>query len=142
MRIIHQANNVHILSWDRGEEVLLGLREYLTSHNIRAGHFTGLGAADSLEIAFYNLATKEYERRKTSYDVEILSLVGNVALMEGTPIIHMHGTFAKRDYSAFGGHVFSITAAGACEIHLTELGGLMQREYDEATGLNLLCGME
>ncbi len=109
------------------------------SHNIRAGHFTGLGAAESLEIAFYNLATKEYERRKTNYDVEILSLVGNVAMMEGVPIIHMHGTFGKRDFSAFGGHVFSIVAAGACEIHLMALDGIMQREYDEAAGLNLLC---
>ena len=141
MRVIHQSNNTHVLAWDRGGEVLLGFREYLARQNIRAGHLTGLGAAESLEIAFYNLATKEYERRKTNYDVEILSLVGNVALMEGAPVIHMHGTFGKRDFLAFGGHIFSIVAAGACEIHLTELDGIMQREYDESTGLNLLCGM-
>ncbi|MBI2096631.1 MAG: DNA-binding protein [Candidatus Sungbacteria bacterium] len=141
MRVIHQANNTHVLAWNRGEEVLSGLREYLVSENIRAGHLAGLGAAESLEIAFYNLETKEYEKRATNYDVEILSLVGNVAMLEGQPIIHLHGVFAKRDFSAFGGHIFRIVVAGACEIHLTVLDGLMQREYDEATGLNLLCGV-
>jgi len=119
MRVIHQSNNTHVLAWDRGEEVLLGFREYLARQNIRAGHLTGLGAAESLEIAFYNLATKEYERRKTNYDVEILSLVGNVALMEGAPVIHMHGTFGKRDFLAFGGHIFSIVAAASCSASTT-----------------------
>ena len=93
MEIVHEADNAYILSWKRGEEVLLGFREFLARENIRAGHFMGLGAAESLEIAFYNLVTKQYEKKRTNYDVEILSLTGNVAMMEGKPLIHMHGVF-------------------------------------------------
>lgn len=139
MEIIHQASNTHIVTVRRGEEVLRSLLIYLKENNIRAGHFTGLGAAESLEIAFYNLETKEYEKKKTNFDVEILSLVGNVSLIEGEPIIHAHGVFGKRDFSAFGGHVFELVVGGTCELHLTELDGFMTREYDEATGLRLLC---
>ena len=139
MRVVHFANNTYILAFQRGEEVLGALRQFLAEKNIRAGHLTGLGAAEALEIAFYDLEGKEYEKRRTSYDVEILSLVGNVAMMDGNPILHIHGTFGKRDFSAFGGHVFSITTGASCELHLTVMDGLMKREYDEATGLNLLC---
>jgi len=142
MQIAHIGTNAYVITWSRGEEVLTSLREFLASKNIRAGHFTGLGAAESLEFGFYNLETKEYEQRRTNYDVEILSLTGNVAMMDGNYIVHMHGVFGKRDFSAFGGHVFSIQVSGACELHLTVLDGLMDRAYDEATGLNLLCGMQ
>lgn len=138
MKVIHHSDNSYVLSFQRGEEVLSLLREFLEHENIRASHCTGLGAAESIEIAFYNLATKEYERKIANYDVEILSLTGNTAMMDSKPVIHMHGTFGKRDFSAFGGHVFRIVVSGACEIHLTQLEGFMKREHDEGTGLNLL----
>lgn len=139
MHVVHESGATSILGFKRGEEVTSGLREFLKARNIRAGHFSGLGAAESLEIAFYSLLTKEYERKAANYDVEILSLLGNVAMMDGEPIIHMHGVFGKRDYSAFGGHVFKIIVSGSCEIHLTALDGFMKREPDESTGLNVLC---
>jgi predicted DNA-binding protein with PD1-like motif len=139
METLHHSGDTYILSFKRGEEVLESLREFLDAENIRAAHFTGLGAAESIEIAFYNLTSKEYEKKAANYDVEILSLTGNAALMEGRPIVHMHGVFGKRDFSAFGGHVFKIIVSGACELHVTALDGMMLRERDEETGLNLLC---
>lgn len=139
MYLAHESGSTHILGFKRGEEVISGLREFLKQRNIRAGHFTGLGAAESLEIAFYNLSAKEYERKVANYDVEILNLMGNTAMSDGEPIIHAHGVFGKRDFSAFGGHVFKIIVSGSCEIHLAALEGFMKREPDEATGLNLLC---
>lgn len=142
MEIIHEAGESYILAFRRGEEVVTAFRQFLVEKNIRASHFTGLGAAETLEIGFYDLESKEYEKRRTNYDVEILSLVGNTALLDGNPTIHMHGTFGKRDFSAFGGHVFSIKVSGACEIHLTVLPGLMRRSYDETTGLNLLSSVD
>ncbi|MBI3627666.1 MAG: DNA-binding protein [Candidatus Sungbacteria bacterium] len=142
MKVIHESENSYILAWFRGEEVISSLSEFLERENIRASHFSGLGAAESLEIAFYNLDAKEYEKKSANYDVEILSLVGNSAMMDGRPIVHMHGVFAKRDFSAFGGHVFSIHVSGACELHVTRMSGIMKREYDEASGLNLLCELD
>lgn len=138
MEIIRDEPATIILKWKKGEEVISSFLKFLEERNIRAGHFTGLGAAESLELGYYNLATREYERKVANYDVEILSLTGNVAVMNGATIIHMHGVFGKRDFSAFGGHVFKLVVAGTCEIHLTPLSGFMKREYDEETGLNLL----
>ena len=139
MIVVHQENNVYILNIERGEELLSSLREFLKKENIKAGYFTGLGAAGVLDLAYYNLATKKFERHAIKEDVEILSLIGNIAMLKDETIIHTHGTFGRKDLSVFGGHIFSLHVSGACEIHLTKLSGEMTRACDETTGLNLLC---
>lgn len=139
MIVAYQENNTYILNLSRGEEFFETFRAFLQKENIKAGYFTGLGAAGALDIAYYNLATKKFERHTIEEDVEILSLVGNIAMLKDDTVIHMHGTFGRKDLSMFGGHLFSLRVSGACEIHLIKLTGTMSRAYDEATGLNLLC---
>ena len=139
MIIACHEKDTYVLNIERGEELFSSLRQFLDKEYIMAGYFTGLGAAGELDIAYYDLATKKFERHVIKEDVEILSLVGNIARLGDETIIHVHGTFGKRDLSVFGGHLFSLQVSGACEIHLTKLSKTMSRAYDGATGLNLLC---
>ncbi len=139
MKIAYQKDNTYILNVLRGEEVVSILKTFLIEKNLRAAHFTGLGAADVLDIAYYHLPSKKFERHEIKEEVEILSLVGNVGVLGDETIIHAHGVFGRRDLSTFGGHIFSLRVSGACEIHLTVLNGEITRAYDEATGLNLFC---
>ena len=141
MIVVHQENNVYILNIEGGEELLSSLRAFLEKENIKAGYFSGLGAAGALDIAYYNLESKKFERHTIKEDVEILSLIGNIAMLKDKTIIHTHGTFGRKDLSVFGGHIFSLHVSGACEIHLTKLSGEMTRAYNETTGLNLLCAV-
>ncbi|MCA9354326.1 MAG: DUF296 domain-containing protein [Candidatus Kaiserbacteria bacterium] len=140
MQIVHQQDNVYTLSFSRGEEVMSVIADHCKKHNITAAHLTGLGAADQLDIAYYNLATKEYERHTIDEEVEVLSLIGNIgAKDDGQIIMHIHGTFGRKDLSVFGGHLFSMQISGAGEIHFTVFDGTINRSFDEATGLNLMC---
>jgi len=141
MIIAHQEKDTCILNLERGEELLSSLREFLEKENIKAGYFTGLGATGVLDLAYYNLTTKKFERHTIKEDVEILSLIGNITMLKDEIIIHTHGTFGRKDLSVFGGHIFSLRVSGACEIHFTKLSGEMTRAYDETTGLNLLCSI-
>jgi predicted DNA-binding protein with PD1-like motif len=141
MTTAYHKDNTYILNLARGEEFLMELRKFLEQEQINAGYLTGLGAAGVLDIAYYNLAEKKFERHTIQEHVEILSLVGNIALLKDERIIHAHGTFGRRNLSTFGGHIFSLSVSGACEIHLTKLPGVMSRAHDETTGLNLLCPM-
>lgn len=141
MIIVHHEKDTYILNVERGEELISTLRGFLKKESIRAGYFTGLGTAGELDLAYYNFTTKEFERHAIKEDVEILSLTGNIAILKNERIIHIHGTFGRKDLSVLGGHIFSLLVSGACEIHLTKLSGEMTRAYDEATGLNLLCSI-
>jgi len=88
MIVVHQENNVYILNIERGEELLSSLRAFLEKENIKAGYFSGLGAAGALDIAYYNLESKKFERHTIKEDVEILSLTGNIAMLKDERIIH------------------------------------------------------
>src|SRR4051812_26942672 len=121
MKLIIGEGDRYVLNAERGEELVGALLTFVGEREIAAATLTGLGAADNLELAYYNLAAKSYERHMIDEEVEILSLVSNLAELDGEKIFHIHGTFGKRDLSTFGGHVFSLRVSGACEIHLTAL---------------------
>jgi predicted DNA-binding protein with PD1-like motif len=141
MPITHSENNSYTLNFQRGDEVISKLKEFLNSKNIKAGHISGLGAASRLVIAYYNLNTREYEKKEFAEEVEILSLNGNVGVKDGEIIVHMHGVFGRRDFTTFGGHIFEIVISGAGEIHLNAFSGEINRKYDDSTGLNLMCSI-
>ena len=140
MDIIHTHNTTYTLNFAPGDEVLQGLRDFAVEHGIRAAHLTGLGAAREVDVAYYNLDTKEYERTTITEDVEIISLNGNIGIgPKNATIVHLHGMFGRRDLSTFGGHIFSLTVSGAGELHVTAMPGTIHRAYDEVTGLTLMC---
>lgn len=140
MKLIHTQDNFYTLNFQKGDEVMSGLADFLKENNIKAGHISGLGAASHLEIAYYNLETKEYERKQFTEDVEILSLNGNIGVKEGGElVVHMHGTFGRNDFSVFGGHIFEMVISGAGEIQIAAFFGEINRAYDEESGLTLMC---
>jgi predicted DNA-binding protein with PD1-like motif len=142
MKIIHKQDNFYTLFFKRGEEVFSGLKTFLEEDNIQAAHISGLGAADELDIAYYNIKTKEYERHEMQEEVEILSLNGNVGIKEDDEtVIHLHGVFGRKDLSTFGGHIFKLKISGAGEIHLRVFDGTINRAYDEETGLTTMCNV-
>lgn len=142
MRIAHKQEGYITLNFEQGDKVLSGLQDYLAKENIDAAHIAGLGAASQVELAYYNLETKAYERKLFTEDLEILNLNGNVGIKEdGARVVHMHGTFGRRDFSVIGGHIFEMEISGAGEIHITVLEGCISRAYDAETGLTLMCDL-
>ncbi len=138
MKIIVKENNNYLLRFDRGEELIGVLKQFCQSEKISAGFISALGACSELKMAFYNLETKQYEEKEFKEDLEITNLSGNIANLEKDLILHIHGTFADREFKAFGGHVMSLTVGGTCEVHLTKFVGPMNRSLDASTGLKLL----
>lgn len=141
MKIIHTSDTFSTLNFEPGDHIMAGLYDFFADEDVYAGHISGLGAASSIEIAYYNLDTKEYERSTFTENLEILSLNGNVGVKEdGERVVHVHGTFGRRDFSVLGGHVFEIVVSGAGELHLHTFPGKIHRAYDKKTGLTLMCG--
>lgn len=138
MTEINDQNNTVLLRFDKGEEVLTKLQEYCDENKIVAGSFHALGAAGEVVLSYYNLDKKIYEDTTLSEDVEIASMIGNIAVMNDTYIIHSHGVFGRRDFSTVGGHIKSLVVSATCEVTLTVFDKEMKRAFNEETGLNLL----
>lgn len=140
MQVIHTENGIYTLSFAKGERVVDSLETFLRQEGIEAGHISGLGAVSEIEIGCYVPETKEYDRKTFAEDFEVLSINGNVGLKNnGEVMAHVHGTFAKRDFTVLGGHIFEMVISGAGELHLHTFSGQIIRAHDEETGLPLMC---
>lgn len=137
---IHEHEGRYTLNVQPDEDIVAELKRFAQARNITAAHISGLGAAGEVDLAYYNLETKEYERTKIVEDLEICSLNGNIGVnIEGETIVHLHGVFGRQDRTTYGGHIFECIVSGAGEIHLVAMPGTINRAYDEGTGLTLMC---
>lgn len=140
MHVITHNAATYLLRFDKDEELTAAITAFCKTKNIHAGSFFALGAAGELVLSYYNLTTKAYEDKEIHEDVEIISILGNIALLDKKHMIHMHGSFSKRDFSVLAGHIKKLVVSATCEVTLHVFTGKIERAYDESTGLNLLCG--
>jgi hypothetical protein len=70
--------------------------------------------------------------------VELLSLIGDVALAEGKPQVHAHLVVGRRDGTAHGGHLLKAVVRPTCELILTENPQHLEKRFDPESGLALI----
>ena len=121
--------------FDPGEEVMAGLREFAREANLTASHFTAIGAFSGLVLGFFDPDTKQYHKTPLREQVDVLSLLGNVAVHQDRPKVHAHVVVGKRDGTAHGGHLVEAHVRPTLEVIVTEAPKHLWRETDEATGL-------
>jgi len=73
-----------------GEEVAAGLLAFAREANLAAAHFTAIGAFSDVVLGFFDPDRKEYLRTPVREQVEVVSLVGNVAQFNREPKVHAH----------------------------------------------------
>jgi predicted DNA-binding protein with PD1-like motif len=137
-RIETGAEPVHVLVFDPGDDVSAGLLNYAKEQNLTAARFTGIGALSQVTLGFFDLETKDYLKNEIREQVELLSLVGNIAEYDGKPKVHAHVVVGKRDGTAYGGHLLKGTVRPTLEVTLIAEPAHLKRKTDPATGLALL----
>ncbi|MFN7088430.1 MAG: PPC domain-containing DNA-binding protein [Candidatus Paceibacteria bacterium] len=137
MKMIFKNKDVYIIRLDRGEKFLEKMRMIAKKVKMPGAWFWGIGAAEMLNIAFYDLKLKKYVTKQYRGVFEILNITGNISKKGKEYFIHAHGTFSRPNYSTIGGHIVDFRVGGTCEIYIAKLGSL-KRGFDAKTGLNLL----
>lgn len=127
------------LVFDSGDEVLSGLGGFARERRISAAAFTGIGAFSGLVLGYFDWQKKEYRRIPIAEQVEVVSLLGNIACGEdGKPTLHPHIVVAKADGSAHGGHLLEGRVRPTLELVVTEAPAHLQRRHDPQSGLALI----
>jgi uncharacterized protein len=126
------------LVFDTGEEPMGLLARFAQEHNIEAAHFTAIGAFSEVVVAYFDWEKKDYLRIPIREQVEVLALVGDVAVSESKPKIHAHVVLGKRDATAHGGHLMEARVRPTLEVILTESASTLARRHDPASGLALI----
>jgi predicted DNA-binding protein with PD1-like motif len=121
-----------------GDEAVAALTAFAAEHGIESGSFTALGAFSEARVAWFNLDTREYEEIAVPEQVEVLSLVGDLALRDGAPFVHAHAVLGRRDGSLVGGHLLAGTVRPTLELFLDVYPEPLRRRRDERSGLALI----
>ncbi|HJQ28832.1 MAG TPA: PPC domain-containing DNA-binding protein [Rubrobacter sp.] len=127
------------LVFETGEEVVSGLTEFAAKHGLDAASFTAIGAFGAATLGYFDMEEKEYERIPVHEQVEVLSLVGNIARdQDGEPKVHAHVVLGRSDGTTRGGHLLEGRVRPTLEVVLTETPEHLRRKTDEETGLPLI----
>ena len=95
---------------------------------------------EDVEIGYYDLEKRQYVFRQEQGPFEVTNLDGNVTELNEMPLIHAHAVLARCDdtLACIGGHIRRAVVAVTLELCLRQISQPLLREYDEATGLNLI----
>jgi predicted DNA-binding protein with PD1-like motif len=126
------------LIFDKGDEFIAALTEFAKSHKIGGSHFTAIGAFSDVTLGYFDRQRKKYKEIPIEDQVEVLSLVGDIALKDGVPQIHAHVVVGMSEGTARGGHILAAHVWPTLEVVLSESPRHLCRKVDAETGLALI----
>src|SRR5437763_15498131 len=68
-----------ILVFDEGDEVISTLESFARAQALRAAHFQAIGAFREATLGFFEWSSKTYEQIPVREQVEVVSLLGDIA---------------------------------------------------------------
>lgn len=140
-RLLHEAGGQRIFSivLAQGEEVMQALGDFVSRKKIAAAQISAIGAFSQAVLGYFDWSEKDYIKIPVDEQVEVASLLGDVALGEdGKPTLHMHCVLSLRDGTARAGHLLSGQARPTLEVILTESPAHLRKRHDPKSGLALI----
>jgi uncharacterized protein len=128
-----------ILVFDKNDEVMSELSAFARAQSLSAAHFTGIGAFRDVMLGYFERERKRYRKIPVREQVEVLSLIGDVALDGADPKIHAHVVVGKSDGTAHGGHLLEARVWPTLEVVLAESPRHLRKRIDPETGLALIA---
>ncbi len=122
----------------KGDEAKSGLERFARDKRITGAALTGIGALREGILAYFDPDELDYLELPVTEQVEVLSLVGNVTLEGGEPVVHAHVVVGKRDGSTAGGRLKAGTVWPTLEVIIEETPRHLRRRYDRETGLSVI----
>ncbi|MET3036658.1 PPC domain-containing DNA-binding protein [Chryseobacterium sp. NRRL B-14859] len=132
-----KAESIYIVSVENGSRIVETLTDFVKNQNILAGEVTGIGAVREATLRFFNPSTKNYADKTFKEQMEVTNISGNVSETEGKPLLHLHITLGREDYTALAGHLLDATVQGAAEFIFYPLNTRVIKVKNEDIGINL-----
>ena len=123
---------------DRGDEVMAALQRFAVEHELTASRLTAIGALESATLGYFDWERKVYERIPVNEQVEVLSLVGDIALDGAKPKVHAHVVLGRRDGSTIGGHLLEARVRPTLEVMVIDSPEYLRRVCDPVSGIALI----
>lgn len=122
---------------DRGDTLPDALADAVRQAGISCAWIRGIGALSDVELGYFDIGTRQYQRRTFEGSFELVSLQGDLAWSDNAPILHLHAAIAGPDLQLMGGHLFGATVSVTGEVLILPLDARIERTADAWSGLKL-----
>jgi len=135
---VNGGQRTYAVIFSKGDEAFSGLSDFARQYNITAARFTAIGALSSAKLAWFSPTRKMYKQNSIDTQVEVVSMIGDIALYNGKPVVHTHMVVGFPDGSTRGGHVIEAWVNPTLEVMVTVEPNAMHKRLDPETGLTLM----
>lgn len=127
-----------VVVMDKDDEAFDQLTRFAADHEISGAGLTAVGAARAATLGYFDPEITDYRSTEFDEQMEVLSLVGDIAVKDGKPAVHAHLVLGRRDSSAIGGHLQRLMVWPTLEVVVTETPAHLRKTVDPETGLALI----
>ena len=124
---------------DTGDEAVAELGKFIRDNEVEAASLTAIGAFHRAVLGYFDWQSKQYNKIAVEEQVEVLSLLGDVAVAEAGPTLHVHAVLGKADGSVVGGHLLEGHVRPTLEVILIQPPSYLRKRRDPTTGLALIA---
>jgi uncharacterized protein len=124
---------------DTGDEVVHDLGKFVREQEVEAASVTGIGAFRRALLGYFQWDTKQYKHIAVEEQVEVLSILGDVAVGDEGPTLHLHAVLGRADGSVVGGHLLEAHVRPTLEVILIQPPSYLRKHKDPETGLALIA---
>jgi uncharacterized protein len=135
----NDRQRTYVVVLDTGEEAVSSLTRFAKEQRLSAAQITAIGAIQDAVLGYFDWAKKEYRRIPVTEQVEVVSLIGDVALdPKGEPTLHAHAVLGRVDGTTLGGHLLEARVRPTLEVVINESPAHLRKRKDAETGLALI----
>lgn len=135
MKLLEESDGRLVVSLARGEMLRACIENLAIQRGIRGARISAIGAIEDPELGCYDLPSQSYDKRVFPGIWELLSMEGNISLLQGRPFLHAHVSISGHDYQALGGHLFDARVGVVVELFIDPLSTPLPRIPCAAIGL-------
>jgi predicted DNA-binding protein with PD1-like motif len=129
---------VLVVVCDKGEEAIRAISDAVRIHQIDAAQVTAVGGFQDGELGYFDRRARDYTRIPVNGQVEVLSLIGDIADRDGRAEPHLHAVLGREDGSLIGGHLLAGRVWPTLEVIITEVPADLSKRFDPETGLAVI----
>jgi uncharacterized protein len=140
VRLLSESGGVknYVIVLGKRDEVMSGLTDFARENKITSARFGAIGAFSHATVAWFDESRKEFKLIPIQEQVELVSMIGDIALSGSQPVVHTHVALASSDGTLRGGHLIEANVFPTLELFLTAYPGSLHKQFDPATTLKLI----
>ncbi|ASK29206.1 hypothetical protein CEY12_03400 [Chryseobacterium sp. T16E-39] len=131
-----KVDTIYVVSVKDRSGIIDALTDFVNEQKIQSGEITGIGAVSEATLRFFVPSTKNYVDKTFHEQMEVSNISGNVSVLNDKPLLHLHITLGRQDYTALAGHLLDAKIRGAGEFIFYPLATKMVKVRDEEVGIN------